>query len=91
MVESSDGVLRVASGTPVPDLSSAIAHAVYNGKPPTLKCIGNGAIGQAVKAAAAARGYVGPKGIDLQLVPGFFETTIKGEDMTGVILKVVVS
>lgn len=89
MVESSDGILRVASATPVPDLSSAIAHAVYDSKTVKLKCIGNGAIGQAMKSVAAARGYVAPRGIDLSVVPGFFTTEIKGEEVTGMILRVV--
>ena len=43
-----------------------------------MRAVGAGAVNQAVKAIAIARGYVAPRGMDLTCVPGF--ATIKSRD-----------
>jgi stage V sporulation protein SpoVS len=64
-------LLKVAATTPVAQLSGAISGGVFDGKSVTLRAIGHGAIGQAVKGVAAARGHTAQQGIDLAVVPGF--------------------
>jgi stage V sporulation protein S len=81
-------VLRVKASSSVPSLGSAIAHAVYDEKDVTLRAIGAGAISTAVKAIAVARGFVAPRGYDLSCRPGFFTTTIEGEEATGLLFKI---
>lgn len=83
-------ILRVASQTAVPDLASAIAHGVYDSRDVVMRAIGNGAIGQAMKALAAARGLAGPRAINLGCIPGFIDIDINGETLTGMVLRVVV-
>jgi stage V sporulation protein S len=83
-------ILRVGSKTPVPELASAISHGVYDGKSVLMRAIGAGAVGQAVKALAVARGYVAPRGFDLALVPGFVDIKMPDGTVTGLNLKVFV-
>ena len=49
-----------------------------------MQAIGAGAINQAVKAIAIARGYVAPAGMDLVCIPGFIDITIDGEERTAI-------
>ena len=43
-----------------------------------------GALNQAVKAIAIARGFVAPGGIDLVSVPAFTDIEIEGEERTAI-------
>ena len=47
-----------------------------------MQAIGAGALNQAVKAVAIARGFVAPSGIDLICIPAFSEIMINGEERT---------
>jgi stage V sporulation protein S len=49
-----------------------------------VQAIGAGAINQAVKAVAIARGFVAPSGLDLVCVPAFVDVTIDGEERTAI-------
>lgn len=49
-----------------------------------MQAIGAGAINQAVKAVAIARGFVAPTGIELVCSPAFTEVMIDNEQKTGV-------
>jgi stage V sporulation protein S len=73
-----EAFLRVSAGSNPQSVASAIAHAIYDNKSPKLRAVGAGAVNQAVKAMAIARGYVAPRGMDLTFTPGF--TTIESRD-----------
>jgi len=49
-----------------------------------MQAIGAGAVNQAVKAVAIARGFVAPGGVDLVCVPAFTDITIDGEERTAI-------
>ena len=71
------GILRVSSKTPVGPLAGAIANAMYEHVPDLrMRAIGHGAVGQGVKAAAIASGYVAPRAMRLALIPGFEEIDV---------------
>lgn len=70
--------LRVSASSNPQSVASAIAHAVYDTRSVKLRAVGAGAVNQAVKAIAIARGYVAPRGFDLSCVPGF--TTIDSRE-----------
>ena len=70
--------LRVSAGSNPQSVASAIAHAIYENKSVKLRAVGAGAVNQAVKSIAIARGYVAPRGLDLTCKPGF--TTIESRD-----------
>jgi stage V sporulation protein S len=76
--KNDDGFLRVAAGSNPQSVASAIAHSVYETRGCKLRAVGAGAVNQAMKAIAIARGYTAPRGIDLVCVPGF--STIKSHD-----------
>ncbi|EJY55186.1 Stage V sporulation protein S [Alicyclobacillus hesperidum URH17-3-68] len=53
-----------------------------------IQAIGAGALNQAVKAVAIARGFVAPSGVDLICIPAFTDIQIDGEDRTAIRLLV---
>ena len=74
--------LRVSSTSTPQSVAGAIAKSITIGHNyPEVRAIGHGAIGQAVKAIAIARGYVAPLGIDLACNIGFADVQ-NAEDKT---------
>ena len=49
-----------------------------------IQAIGAGALNQAIKSVAIARGFVAPGGIDLVCVPAFTDIQIEGEERTAI-------
>ncbi|HSN58055.1 MAG TPA: stage V sporulation protein S [Clostridiaceae bacterium] len=49
-----------------------------------IQAVGAGALNQAVKAVAIARGFVAPSGMDLICIPAFTEINIDGEERTAI-------
>ena len=49
-----------------------------------VQVVGAGALNQAVKAIAIARGYVAPSGIDLVCIPTFADIEIDGDARTAI-------
>lgn len=77
-VSSEEQFLRVSASSNPQSVASAIAHAIYDKHEVKMRAVGAGAVNQAVKAMAIARGYVAPRGLDLVCKPGF--TTIESRD-----------
>jgi len=53
-----------------------------------MQAVGAGALNQAVKAVAIARGFVAPSGADLTCSPAFTDIIIAGEERTAMKLLV---
>lgn len=53
-----------------------------------VQVVGAGALNQAIKAVAIARGYVAGSGIDLVCIPTFADIEIDGERRTAIRLSV---
>ncbi len=78
-------VLKVAANSkPVAVAGGALAAIIREKGVAELQAIGAGAVNQAVKAIAIARGYVAPSGIDLVCVPAFADVEIEGEERTAI-------
>jgi stage V sporulation protein S len=77
-ISTDEPFLRVSASSNPQSVASAIAHAIYEKHEVKLSAVGAGAVNQAVKAIAIARGYVAPRGLDLTCKPGF--TTIESRD-----------
>lgn len=73
-------VLKVSASSNPQSVAAAIAHSIYETKECKLRAVGAGAVNQAVKAIAIARGYTAPRGLDLKCVPGF--ASIESHDGT---------
>ena len=58
--------------------SRSISRCIERKCKAEIQAIGAGALNQAVKAIAIARGFVAPHGMDLICVPAFIDITIDG-------------
>lgn len=81
-------VYKVSAKSKVSFLSGAIASAIQNGQVTELQVVGAGALNQAVKSVAVARGMTAPNGYSLTVVPSFFDVEIAGERKTAIKLLV---
>lgn len=76
--------LKVSSKSSPASVAGAVAGLIKDGNPVRIQSIGAGAVNQAVKAIAIARGYLAPSGIDLYCTPSFIELEIGGQTRTGI-------
>jgi len=81
-------VIKVSSKSSPNSVAGAIAGLIKEVGKAEMQMIGAGAINQAMKAIAIARGFVAPSGIDLICIPAFAEVQIDGEIRTGMKLLV---
>jgi len=77
-------VLKISSKSNPNSVAGAIAGLVKENSRAEMQAIGAGALNQAIKAVAIARGFVAPSGVDLVCVPAFAEVEVEGEDRTGI-------
>lgn len=76
--------LKVSSKSNPNSVAGALAGAIREKEKIEIYAIGAGAVNQAVKAIAIARGFVAPSGINLVCIPAFIELNIEGEEKTGI-------
>ncbi len=77
-------MLRVSSTSKPKAVAGALSAVVRSDGNAEVQAVGAGAVNQAVKAIAIARGYVAPNGIDLVAIPAFVEIDIDGEERTAI-------
>lgn len=77
-------VLKVAARSNPNSVAGALAGVLRENGTAELQAIGAGALNQAVKAVAIARGFMAPGGIDLVCIPAFTDIQIDGEERTAV-------
>ena len=77
-------VLKISSKSNPNSVAGAIAGMVKEARKAEMQAIGAGALNQAVKAIAIARGFVAPAGVDLVCIPAFAAVEVEGEDRTGI-------
>jgi stage V sporulation protein S len=80
--------LKVSTKSNPNSVAGAMAGAVRQAGAVEVQVVGAGALNQAIKAVAIARGYVAPAGIDLVCVPTFADIVIDGERRTAIRLSV---
>lgn len=81
-------VLKISTKSNPNSVAGAIAGLIKERGKAEMQVIGAGAINQAIKAIAIARGFVAPSGIDLICIPAFTEVRIDEDDRTGIKLLV---
>ena len=79
-------VLKVATSSNPNSVAGALAGVVREHGHAEIQAVGAGALNQAIKAIAIARGFLAPSGIDLVFIPAFTEVSINGEERTAIIL-----
>ncbi|HMM21425.1 MAG TPA: stage V sporulation protein S [Selenomonadales bacterium] len=77
-------VLKVSAQSNPKSVAGALAAVLREKGSAEVQAVGAGAVNQAIKAVAIARGFVAPNGIDLVTVPAFAEITIDGEERTAI-------
>ncbi|NLJ67067.1 MAG: stage V sporulation protein S [Clostridiales bacterium] len=75
-------VLKVSSRSSPNSVAGALAGVLRERGTAELQAIGAGALNQAIKAVAIARGFVAPGGMDLVCIPAFTDIMIDGEERT---------
>jgi stage V sporulation protein S len=77
-------VLKVSAKSNPNSVAGALAGVLRENGCAEMQAIGAGALNQAVKAVAIARGFVAPSGIDLICIPAFTDIMIDGEERTAI-------
>ena len=83
-------ILKVSSKSNPVSVAGAIAGIIREKHVVEVQGIGAGAVNQALKSIAVARGYVAPSGIDLVCAPAFSTVEVDGETKTAMRLIVEV-
>jgi len=81
-------IVRVASTSRSTSVAGAIAGIIRDQGRVDVQAIGAGAVNQAVKAIAIARGYLELDDIHIYCIPSFSEILIEGKERTAVRLAV---
>lgn len=76
--------LKVSTKSNPNSVAGAMAGVLRQSGAVEVQVVGAGALNQAIKAVAIARGYVASGGIDLVCVPSFADIEIDGERRTAI-------
>ena len=77
-------VLKVSTKSNPNSVAGALAAIIKEKNIVEIQAVGAGAINQAVKAIAIARGFVAPSGKDIVCIPAFTDIEIDGEERTAI-------
>ncbi len=81
-------VLKVSSKSNPNSVAGALAGVIRQAGAVEVQVVGAGALNQAIKAIAIARGFVAPSNIDLVCIPTFADIEIDGQSRTAIRLAV---
>jgi stage V sporulation protein S len=77
-------VIKVSAESKTSAVAGAIAGVIREFKHAEVQAIGAGAVNQAVKACAIARGYLQGDALDVVCIPSFVDVEIDGKERTAV-------
>ena len=77
-------ILKVSSKSNPNSVAGAIANVFREKGSVEVQAVGAGALNQAIKAIAVARGFVAPTGINLVCIPAFQNIQIENEERTAI-------
>ncbi|MBA7496858.1 Stage V sporulation protein S [subsurface metagenome] len=87
-MDDSIKLLRVSSKSKPNSVAGAIAGIIRSDTRVQIQTIGAGALNQAIKGVAIARGFIAPTGQDLVCIPYFKDIEVNGEVKTAIVLTV---
>lgn len=76
--------LKVSSKSNPSSVAGALANVFKEKNVVEVHAIGAGALNQAIKGIAIARGFVAPSGKNLVCIPAFTDIVIEGEERTAI-------
>ena len=77
-------VLKVSAKSSPNSVAGALAGVLRERGGAEIQAIGAGALNQAIKAVAIARGFMVPTGMDISCTPYFTEVMIDDAEKTGI-------
>ncbi len=77
-------VIKVSATSRTSAVAGAIAGVIREHRRAEVQAIGAGAVNQAIKATAIARGYLLEEGLDVVCMPEFTTVEIDGKERTAV-------
>ncbi|NMB34225.1 MAG: stage V sporulation protein S [Clostridium sp.] len=77
-------ILKVSAKSSPNSIAGALAGVIRENGTAEIQAIGAGALNQAIKAVAIARGFVAPSGIELICIPAFTDVEIDGGEKTAI-------
>ena len=81
-------ILKVSTKSNPNLVAGALVNILKEKENVEIHSIGAGALNQAIKAVAIARGFVAPSGKEIAVIPSFWEVTIEGQVKTAIKLVV---
>ena len=76
--------LKVSSKSNPSSVAGALANVFREKGNVEIQAVGAGALNQAIKAVAIARGFLAPSGKNLVCIPAFQDIIIEGEERTAI-------
>lgn len=76
--------LKISSKSNPNSVAGAIVGLLKENKKVELNAVGAGAVNQAIKAIAIARGFAAPSGVNLVCIPAFIDVQLDEEEKTGI-------
>ena len=76
--------LKVSSKSNPNSVAGALANAFRSSGKVEIQAVGAGALNQAIKAVAIARGFLAPSGKNIVCIPAFADISIEGEEKTAI-------
>ena len=77
-------IIKVSSKSNPNKVAGALANTLREKESVEMQAIGAGALNQAIKAIAIARGFVAPSGKNLVCIPAFSNILIDNEEKTAI-------
>ena len=77
-------ILKVSSKSNSNSVAGALANVFREKGSVEIQAVGAGAVNQAIKAIAIARGFVATSGKNLVCIPAFADISIEGEEKTAI-------
>ncbi len=77
-------ILKVSSKSNPNRVAGALANVFRENGMAEIQAVGAGALNQAIKAIAIARGFIAPSGKNLVCIPSFQDIQIDGEERTAI-------
>ena len=77
-------ILKVGTKSNPNKVAGALTNVYREKGVVEIQAIGAGALNQAIKAIAIARGFLAPGGVNLVCIPAFSDIKIEGEERTAI-------
>ena len=81
-------MIKVATNSSPSKVAGSLATIIREQKVVEIQTIGAGALNQAIKAIAIARGFLVSSGIDIVVIPSFREVMINQSEKTAIKLRI---